>query len=100
MTATTFDTLAYSKKLKAVGVHPDQADVQAEALFELIDEKLATKRDLKELEERLTYKLTIRLGSTVVIACDNCGYLSEYSSNILGIPPKERSDSEKEDEKH
>jgi hypothetical protein len=66
MTAITFDTLAYSKKLKAVGVPPDQADVQAEAIFELVDEKLATKRDLKELEQRLTYKLTIRLGSMVI----------------------------------
>jgi hypothetical protein len=66
MTTITFDTLAYSKKLKAVGVPPEQADVQAEALAEIIDEKLATKRDLKELEARLTYKLTLRLGSMVV----------------------------------
>ena len=66
MTTTTFDTLAYAKKLKAVGVSSEQADVQAEALFELVDEKLSTKRDLKELEERLTYKLTIRLGGMIV----------------------------------
>lgn len=66
MTTTTFDTLAYAKKLKAVGVPSEQADVQAEALFELVDEKLATKRDLKELEERLTYKITIRLGGMIV----------------------------------
>lgn len=66
MTATTFDTLAYAKKLKAAGVPSEQADVQAEALFELVDEKLATKRDLRELEQRLTYKLTIRLGSMII----------------------------------
>jgi hypothetical protein len=66
MTAITFDTLAYSKKLKAVGVPAEQADVQAEALAEIIDEKLATKRDLKELEAKLTYKLTIRLGSMII----------------------------------
>jgi hypothetical protein len=64
MTATTFDTLAYAKKLKAVGVPPDQADVQAEAIFELVDEKLATKKDL----EILAYKLTIRLGGMLTTA--------------------------------
>ena len=34
----------------------------------LIDEKLATKRDLKELELRLKHGLTIRLGSMMVAA--------------------------------
>ena len=34
----------------------------------LIDEKLATKRDLKELELRLKHDLTLRLGSMMVIA--------------------------------
>lgn len=62
MTATTFDTLAYAKKLKAVGVLPAEAEVHAEALFELVDEKLATKTDLKILG----YKLIIWLGSMIV----------------------------------
>ena len=66
MTTTTFDTLSYAKKLKAAGMPDQQADVQAEALFELVDEKLATKRDLKELQATLTYKLTIRLGSMII----------------------------------
>ena len=78
MTATTFDTLAYSKKLKAVGVPPDQADVQAEELFKLVDEKLATKKDLKELEERLTYKLTIRLGSMLAASIAILGALIRF----------------------
>ena len=34
----------------------------------LIEEQLATKRDLKELEEHLTYRLTLRLGSMMVAA--------------------------------
>ena len=34
----------------------------------LIDEKLATKRDLKELEMRLKHDLTLRLGSMMVVA--------------------------------
>jgi hypothetical protein len=56
------------KKLKAVGFSEEQAEVQAEALSALIEEQLATKRDLKELEERLTYRLTLRLGSTMLAA--------------------------------
>ena len=78
MTAITFDTLAYSKKLKAVGVPPEQADVQAETLAEIIEEKLATKRDLQELEQRLTYNLTLRLGSMIVIS-------TSITITILGL---------------
>lgn len=65
--AITFDTLAYSKKLKAAGFTEQQAEVQAEAIAELIDEKLATKKDLKALEERLILKLTIIFGSMIAI---------------------------------
>jgi len=45
-----FDTLAYAKKLIAAGVPSKQAEVHAEALVEIVDENLATKRDLKEME--------------------------------------------------
>ncbi len=55
--AVLFDTYAYVKKLKSVGFTEEQAAVQAEALKDLIDEHLATKKDLKELELRLTVKL-------------------------------------------
>lgn len=68
MTTTVFDTLAYAKKLKAAGFTEEQAEVQAEGIAEIIDEKLATKKDLLELEERLTYRLTMRLGSMIVAA--------------------------------
>ena len=51
--AIAFDTLAYAKKLKAVGVPDHQAEIQAETFAEIIDANLATKRDLKELELRL-----------------------------------------------
>lgn len=68
MSAMIFDTLDYSNKLRAVGVSREQAEVQAHAIADLIDDKLATKHDLIELEERLTYKLTIRLGSMIIAA--------------------------------
>ncbi|MBF0132389.1 MAG: DUF1640 domain-containing protein [Magnetococcales bacterium] len=60
--AIVFDTLAYTKKLKAAGVPESQAEVHAEAMAELIEERLATKQDLKELEMRLSHTLTVRLG--------------------------------------
>lgn len=86
MSAIAFDTLAYAKKLKLAGVPEAQAEVQAEAMAELVEERLATKRDLKDLEERLVsqmrgmeerlnskiqeleYKMTLRLGSMMVVA--------------------------------
>ena len=75
MSETTFDTLMYSKKLKQAGFTEEQAEIQAEAIKELIDDKLATKHDLKQTEERLTnkinemsYKLTIRMGGMLVTA--------------------------------
>ena len=41
-----FDTLAYAKNLKYTGFTEDQAETEAEALAEIIDEKLATKQDI------------------------------------------------------
>ena len=62
MSAIAFSTLAYAKKLKEVGFTEQQAEVQAEAMAELVNEPLATKRDLKELE----MSLVLRLGSIMV----------------------------------
>ena len=68
--AIAFDTLAYAKKLKSVGFTEEQAEVQAEALAKIIDQRLATKqdilalqRDMKEMELRLKHDLTLRLGA-------------------------------------
>ncbi|MEW6488356.1 MAG: DUF1640 domain-containing protein [Thermodesulfobacteriota bacterium] len=59
-----FDTLQYAKKLRAVGFTEEQAEVQAEALADIIVSELDTKRDLRELE----YRLIIRLGGMIVVA--------------------------------
>ena len=56
------DTLAYAKKLKAAGFTEQQVEVQAEAMAELVNEQLVTKRDLKELE----MSLVLRLGGIMV----------------------------------
>ena len=64
MSSIAFDTLAYAKKLRAAGFNEQQAEALAEAQAELVDERLATKQDLRELE----YRLTIRLGAMLVVA--------------------------------
>ncbi|MEI8054579.1 MAG: DUF1640 domain-containing protein [bacterium] len=58
----SFDTLRYANRLKAAGVPEKQAEVQAEMMAETIEDKLATKKDLKELELRIILKL----GSMIV----------------------------------
>ena len=86
MATATFDTLAYAKKLKSAGFTEQQAEAQAEALAEIVDERLATKtdihtlkrimkemetglrRDMKEMELRLKHDLTLRLGGMLAAA--------------------------------
>ena len=74
MATLTFDTHAYIKKLEAVGFTEEQAEVQAETLASLINEQLATKqdielirRDMKELEMRLTIRLGVMMAASIAI---------------------------------
>ena len=64
MSAVVFDTHAFVKRLTQVGMHEEQAEVLAHSQATLINEKLATKRDLKDLELRLT----LWLGSMMLTA--------------------------------
>ncbi|MBF0110956.1 MAG: hypothetical protein HQL76_17450 [Magnetococcales bacterium] len=48
-----FDTHAYIKKLREAGVDERQAEIQAEALVELVEDRLATKRDVLDLKRDL-----------------------------------------------
>ena len=79
MATIVFDTHAFVKELAEAGMPEKQAEVLARSQATLIDEKLATKQDLKELEARLRrdmkelelrlkHDLTIRLGSMMVVA--------------------------------
>lgn len=79
MGTLAFDTHAFVKDLTRAGMPEEQAEVLARSQATLIDEKLATKQDLKELELRLTLatkqdlkelelRLTLRLGSMMVVA--------------------------------
>ena len=64
MATLAFDTHAFVKELTQAGMPEAQAEVLARSQATLIDEKLATKQDLKALELRLT----LRLGSMMVVA--------------------------------
>ena len=62
--STGFDTFAYGKKLRATGFNEQQTEALEEAQAELVDERLATKHDLRKIE----YRLTIRLGTLLIVA--------------------------------
>lgn len=100
----TFDTLQYAKKLQQAGFTERQAEVQAETFKEQakfindwIDDNLATKRDLKDVEERLTirindlanrmnemnYRMTIKLGSMIAGAVIILGVLMPLMLKFL-----------------
>ena len=71
----TFDTHSYIKRLKQVGFTEEQAEVQAETLNSIIDERLATKQDIAALEtnlqrdiKELEYRITLRLGGMLAAA--------------------------------
>ena len=64
MSTLVFDTHVFVKELRQAGMPEKQAEVLARSQAMSIDEKLATKQDLKEVELRLT----IRLGSMMVVA--------------------------------
>ncbi len=61
MATIAFDTLKFSKRLKDAGVPDKQAEAEAEALAEVLEvnlKDLASRDDLKALEERLIIKIT------------------------------------------
>lgn len=60
MAVATFDTLKFSKALREAGVSEKQADAEATVLAEVFSinfRELATKEDLKFMEERSDFKL-------------------------------------------
>nr|VFK27787.1 MAG: hypothetical protein BECKMB1821G_GA0114241_103019 [Candidatus Kentron sp. MB]VFK30221.1 MAG: hypothetical protein BECKMB1821I_GA0114274_101423 [Candidatus Kentron sp. MB]VFK75141.1 MAG: hypothetical protein BECKMB1821H_GA0114242_101623 [Candidatus Kentron sp. MB] len=63
MSAITFDTLKFTKRLTAAVALPELAEATAEAFKEASGKaELATKADLRELE----YRLTIRMGAMFI----------------------------------
>ena len=62
-----FNSLNYAKRLEDAGFTREQAEAQANILSEIVDEKIATKQDLRELELRLKYDLTLRMGTMFAV---------------------------------
>jgi hypothetical protein len=65
-----FNTLKYAKILEEVGFSREQAETSIGILMEIMEDKLASKQDLKDLEARLELrfiqlesKLTLKMGT-------------------------------------
>ena len=52
-----YDSLGYAQELKEAGVPEALANIQAKALFRVIDQQLVTKQDIKELEVKFGYEI-------------------------------------------
>ena len=68
MSAISFDTHEFVKKLMSAGFTEQQAEILAKEQKQLIEDQLATKKDIQELEARLTYQLTYRFGLMLTVA--------------------------------
>ena len=86
MPVAAFDTLAFVKRMTAAGMPDAQAEALADEQNKLFVERLATKEDLKLLEtalrkdmiameERITLKLTVRLGAMMFAAAGGLAVL-------------------------
>ena len=81
-----FNALKYVEELKNAGMPEKQAEAQIRVLNEVVDSELASKqdvetvrkelkRDIKELELRLTHTLTVRLGGLMALGIVLIGIL-------------------------
>ena len=52
-----YDSLGYAQELKEAGVPEALANIQAKALFRVIDQQLVTKQDIKELDAKFGYEI-------------------------------------------
>ena len=68
MAAIMFDTHAFVKELTEAGMPERQAEVLSRSQATLIEEKLVTKPILKQELRELELRLTLRLGSMMVVA--------------------------------
>lgn len=74
MTALTFDTLKFARRLQAAGMDARLAEEQAEAMAEVLQtnlEQLATKADIAELRkdmQLMEQRIIMKLGSMMVVA--------------------------------
>ena len=62
-----FNTLTYMRQLEDAGVSRQQAEAHAQALADVVQNEIATKSDLKELEYRLILKLSAIMGTMIAV---------------------------------
>jgi hypothetical protein len=74
MTALAVDTLAYARRMEAVGFSREQAEALAEEQAKVIDERLATKADMEALGIAL---------KADIAACATKTDLSDAKADIL-----------------
>ena len=62
-----FNTLKYAKMLEEVGFSREQAETSIKILVEIMEDKLASKQDLKELKSELTIRMGTMLAASIAI---------------------------------
>ncbi|HEY8280417.1 MAG TPA: DUF1640 domain-containing protein [Bdellovibrionota bacterium] len=70
-----FNALNYTKKLESAGIPREHAEAHAQMMAEVIEDNLATKQDLKELEYRLIIKLGTIMGVLFTLTVAILGFL-------------------------
>ena len=63
-----FDTLEYARRLKGAGFSDQQAEVLTEATRDLIADEMVTKSFLQSEMEKLSMRLTIRMGTIAAVS--------------------------------
>lgn len=67
MSALIFDSLDYARRLEKAGCPREQAEAHAAILSNVLEERLATKQDIRELELKLTLKMGAMLTAATTI---------------------------------
>lgn len=82
----SFNAFKYVEVLRGAGIPDKQAEAQVRVLNEIIESNLASKRDLKEMEQKLDHKLKemeqriiIKLGGLIVAALAAMSVLSQFN---------------------
>jgi hypothetical protein len=77
-----YNSLKYAKILENAGFSREQAEVQVQMITEIIEANLATKQDIKDLENKITlseHRLTIKLGTIVSIAIGIAAAVAKFA---------------------
>lgn len=69
MSDVIYNAITYASRLKSAGVPSDVADIHAEEISNIINNEIATKKDLLILKNEIVIKLgSIVIGSTVILS--------------------------------